>query len=93
MGAAEDAVVEDRALGEVGDLGGAADVGGGGEDGVLEDGAEQGVGAEALGGFVENGEEIGGRVRLCGVPCSGLSSMCRRRTRRRSGMAFAVGVR
>jgi hypothetical protein len=71
--AAEDVLVEDGALGEVGDLGGAADVGRGGQDGVLKDGAQQGVGAEALGCGVEDREEVGGGVGLCGgagLPCA-----------------------
>ena len=55
----EELLVEDGGLGEVGDLGRAADVGGGGEDGVLEERAEEGVGAKALGSRFEDGEEFG----------------------------------
>ena len=41
----DELLVEHGGLGEVGDLGGAADVGCGGEDGVLEERAKEGVGA------------------------------------------------
>jgi hypothetical protein len=61
-GAAEDGLVEDLVLGVVGDFGGASDDSLGGEQVVLKDGAEEGVGAEALGGGVEDGEEVGGGV-------------------------------
>jgi hypothetical protein len=43
--AAEDAGVEDFGLGEIGNLGGTANVGRGGKNGVLEDGPQEGVGA------------------------------------------------
>ena len=52
---------------EVRDLGGASDVGRGGQQEILKDGAKQRVGAQALGGGVEDGEEILGGVRL--LPC------------------------
>ena len=48
-GAAEDGLVEDLGLREVGDLGGATDGGLGGQQEILKDGAEERVGAEALG--------------------------------------------
>src|SRR5206468_1058247 len=41
--AAEDLLIEHGALGEVGDLGGAADVSSGGKDSVLKNGAEERV--------------------------------------------------
>ncbi len=70
-GAAEDGVKEDLRLGEVGDLRRAADGGEGGQQEILKDGAQQGVGAEALGGGVEDGEQVGGGVlRLAGEPAS-----------------------
>jgi hypothetical protein len=55
--AAENLLVEDGALGEVGDLGGATDVGGSGQDGVLKDRAQDGVGADTLGGACEDVEK------------------------------------
>jgi hypothetical protein len=61
-GAAEDGLVEDLVLRVVGDLGGATDDGLGGEEVVLKDGAEERVGAEALGGGVEDGEQVVGGV-------------------------------
>jgi hypothetical protein len=81
--AAEDALVEDSALGEVSNLGRAADVSGSGQDGVLEDRAEDGVGAEALRRGIENREQVGGAVRLRRVPCPGLPAV--------TGLPGAVG--
>ncbi len=66
-GAAEDGLVEDLVLRVVGDLGGATDDGLGGEEEILKDGAEEGVGAEALGGGVEDGEQVGGGVLGAGA--------------------------
>jgi len=65
-GAAEDGLVEDLVLRVVGDLGGAADDGLGGEKVILKDGAEERVGAEALGGGIAEGEQVGGGVRGAG---------------------------
>ena len=61
-GAAEDGLVEDLGLGEVGDLGGATDGGLGGQQVILENGAKEGVGTEALGRIVQDRNQLGGRV-------------------------------
>ena len=60
--AAKDLLVDCGGLREVGDLGGATDVSGGGQDGVLKDGAEERVGTEALGGLREDVQQLGGGV-------------------------------
>ena len=98
-GAAEDSLVEDLVLGVVGDFRGATDDGLGGEHVILKDGAEEGVGTEALGGGVEDGEEVGGGVlgfrgrRWRGLSCGLSYSLGSRASCRRSykpGAVFAM---
>lgn len=69
--AAEDALIQDGGLGEIGNFSRATDVGGCGEKGVLEDGAEKGVGTEAIGGLIEDFEEVG-----CGVGLAAGFPLC-----------------
>src|SRR5271166_550861 len=57
-GSAEDRVVEHLRLRKVGDLGGTSDVGGGGQEKILKNGAQQGVGTDALGSGIEDGEQV-----------------------------------
>ncbi len=54
--AAEQAVIDDLGLREVCELGGSADVGDGGEEVILNDGPEQGVGGDLSGSIAERGE-------------------------------------
>jgi len=74
--ARQQATIDDFGLGEVGDFGRAGYVRGSGEKGVLDDGAKKDVGAEALGGTIEEGEEVGEGVGVlagdeAGVGASG----------------------
>ena len=67
--AAENALEENRGLREVGDFGGAADLGRGREQKILKDGTKEGRGRDALGLGVEDSEQIGCGVGLVvGVP-------------------------
>ena len=63
-GSAEDALVEDGGLGEVGDLGGAANDERGSEEIVLEDGAEEGGWGDAVRFGGEDAKEVGGGEAL-----------------------------